>query len=159
MDHPVLATILTLVCPFQTIRVHFSWPGLKFSTKLCFKSEMVDYVILSKPQLNHNLTQPQPQPNITLVGLDMKLIPPHPTNPIQTTPPHTYFLIHYQHVSTKSKEGATLVGFNCHVIDTYTKFWWDDIIEIKKKIEWYIEWIEIKKKKCTYNCQIRKSIS
>ena len=38
--------------------------------------------VLSKPQLNHNSTQPQP--NMTLVGLDMKMTlqttpPPHPT--------------------------------------------------------------------------------
>ena len=35
--------------------------------------------LLSKPQLNHNLTQPQP--NKTLVGLDTKMTlhpPPHP---------------------------------------------------------------------------------
>ena len=41
-------------------------------------------IMLSKPQLNHNSTQPQP--NITLVGLDTKMTL-HSTTPSNTTHP------------------------------------------------------------------------
>ena len=50
---------------------------------LTAKTTIVEVMLLSKPQLIHNSTQPQS--NITLVGLDMKMTfqttpQPHPTH-------------------------------------------------------------------------------
>ena len=57
------------------------------NTFLWSKYDFVKEVLLWQPQLEHNSTQPQP--NITLVGFDMKMTldkynhPPAPPNPPQ----------------------------------------------------------------------------
>ena len=60
-------------------RIRRSQSGKTVPTRSVQKVCINRVIKLSKPQLNHNSTQP----NVTLVGLDMKIIlyttPPHPT--------------------------------------------------------------------------------
>ena len=67
------------VPPLDALVVEGSFPG----EDARFPSEGLSF-ILSKPQCSHNSTQPQP--NITLVGLDKKWLckPPHPSHPTET---------------------------------------------------------------------------